>query len=145
MTIRQLTVYVENKKGALVEITTKLAENGIDLRAMSIADTKDFGILRLIVSDTDKAVEVLHGMGILVKVTDVLGVKISDEIGNLSQALQVLDDNGINLEYLYAFLLRTDKHAYTVLRVEDNEHASQCLINAGFSIITDSDIAKLLR
>ena len=145
MTIRQLTVFVENKKGALVEITTVLAQNGIDMRAMSIADTKEFGILRLIVNDTDRAVEVLKGMGILVKVTEVLGVKISDRPGHLSQALQVLDDNGINLEYLYAFLLRTDKHAYTVLRVADNDLAAKCLEDAGYHIITDSDIAKLLK
>ena len=144
MTIRQVTVYVENKRGALAEITSCLAGAGVDMRALSIADAKEFGILRLIVNDTDRAVESLKKIGVIAKVTEVLGVKISDRPGHLSQALSVLDDAGINVEYMYAFLLRTQKHAYTVFRVADNEHAAKVLTEAGFHIITDADVAKLL-
>lgn len=143
MAINQLTVFVENKQGALVDITEVLASKNIDLRALSIADTEDFGILRLIVNNNELASKTLSEHGYLVKNTDVVGVKIGDEPGKLSKALAVLDKFEINLEYLYAFLTRTEKHAYVVLRVADNKAAEKALTDAGFHIITDSDIAKL--
>ncbi len=143
MSLKQLTVFVENKQGAIVDITDALAKNHIDLRALSIADTKDFGILRLIVNDNEPAKKTLEDQGYLVKNTDVVGVKIGDAPGKLSMALKVLDDAQINLEYLYAFMARTEKHAYVVLRVADNTSAEKALEDAGFHLITDSDISKL--
>ena len=128
MSIKQLTVFVENKQGALVEITEALAERDINIRALSIADTEDFGILRLIVNDTALACTTLLDNGYLIKTTDVVGVKIGDAPGKLSGALKVLDDAGINMEYLYAFLTRTEKHAYVVVRVADNAAAEQIII-----------------
>lgn len=143
MSLKQLTVFVENKQGALVTITDALASHGINLRALSIADTEDFGILRLIVDDIAAAGSILTGEGHLIKTTDVVGVKIGDQPGKLSKALQVLDDAGINMEYLYAFMARTERHAYVVLRVADNVAAEQALTAAGFHLITDADINKL--
>lgn len=143
MAINQLTVFVENKQGALVDITDALASKNIDLRALSIADTEDFGILRLIVNNNELASKTLSEHGYLVKNTDVVGVKIGDEPGKLSKALAVLDKFEINLEYLYAFLTRTEKHAYVVLRVADNTAAEKALTDAGFNIITNKDIEKL--
>ena len=143
MSLKQLTVFVENKQGAIVDITDALAKNHVDLRALSIADTKDFGILRLIVNDNELGIKTLQDNGYLVKNTDVVGVKIGDAPGKLSNALKVLDDEKINLEYLYAFMARTEKHAYVVLRVADNEKAETALEKAGFHLITDADIAKL--
>ena len=143
MSLTQLSVFVENKQGALVSITRALAENNVNIRALSIADTEDFGILRIIVNDTAKAFDVLGAEGFLVKATDVLGVKIGDEPGKLSDALEVLDQNEIFLEYLYAFMSRTEKHAYVVLRVEDNDKAQSALESAGFHMITDADVNKL--
>lgn len=143
MAIKQITVFVENKQGALVEITNTLAKNDVNLRALSIAETQDFGILRLIVNDEESAEKTLVDAGYLIKVTDVVGVKISDEPGKLTQALSVLDKAGINMEYLYAFMSRTEKHAYVVIRVEDNEIAEKILINAGFKIVTTADVNKL--
>ena len=143
MAIKQITVFVENKQGALVEITNTLAKNDVNLRALSIAETQDFGILRLIVNDEESAEKTLVDAGYLIKVTDVVGVKISDEPGRLTQALSVLDKAGINMEYLYAFMSRTEKHAYVVIRVEDNEIAEKILINAGFKIVTTADVNKL--
>ena len=143
MAIKQITVFVENKQGALVEITNTLAKNDVNLRALSIAETQDFGILRLIVNDEESAEKTLVDAGYLIKVTDVVGVKISDEPGRLTQALSVLDKAGINMEYLYAFMSRTEKHAYVVIRVEDNEIAEKILINAGFKIVTAADVNKL--
>ncbi len=143
MAIKQLTVFVENKQGALVEITDMLAKKNVNIRALSIADTQDFGILRLIVNDNDTALAVLTEHGYLIKTTDVVGVKIGDEPGKLSKALEVLDSASINMEYLYAFMARTQKHAYVVVRVADNDAAEASLTAAGFHMITDADICKL--
>ncbi len=143
MAIKQLTVFVENKKGAVVDITDKLAASGVNIRALSIAETEDFGILRLIVNDEAKAEQALIEEGYLIKVTEVVGVKIGDEPGKLSGALGVLDRAGINLEYLYAFMARTQKHAYVVFRVEENEEAEEALEAAGFHLVTLADINKL--
>ena len=101
------------------------------------------GILRLIVNDEETAVKTLKEKDYLIKVTDVVGVKIGDAPGKLSAALDVLDKAGINVEYLYAFMARTEKHAYVVLRVEDNDVAEKALEDAGFHLITDADINKL--
>ncbi len=143
MAIKQITVFVENKQGALVSITDILAQNNVNIRALSIAETNDFGILRLIVNDEVTAEKTLSENGYLIKVTEVVGVKIGDDPGKLTAALGVLDRAGINMEYLYAFMARTEKHAYVVFRVEDNEIAESALANAGFKLITDPDIAKL--
>ena len=143
MSIKQLTVFVENKQGALVSITELLSKNNINLRALSIAETEDFGILRLIVNDEEAAEKILADGGYLIKITDVVGVKIGDAPGKLSEALKVLDENKINMEYLYAFMARTEKHAYVVIRVEDNNAAETALTNAGFHLITEADINKL--
>ncbi len=143
MSLKQLTVFVENKQGALAAITQSLAEHNVNLRALSIADTQDFGILRLIVNDNDTAVKTLRDEGYVLKITDVVGVKIGDAPGKLSKALKVLDDNHINMEYLYAFMARTEKHAYVVLRVEDNDSAEKALEAEDFHLITDADVCKL--
>lgn len=143
MAIKQITVFVENRQGSLVSITRTLSENNVNIRALSIADTKDFGILRLIVNDEATAEKVLIENGYLIKVTDVVGVKIGDAPGKLTEALDVLDKAGINMEYLYAFMARTEKHAYVVLRVEDNALAESALQSAGFHLVTVADVCKL--
>ena len=143
MAIKQLTVFVENKQGAVVSITDTLSKYNINIRALSIAETPEFGILRLVVNDDFTAEKILNEEGYLIKSTEVVGVKISDEPGKLSEALAVLDKNNINLEYLYVFMARTEKHAYVVLRVENNAAAEDALVNAGFKLIKESDISKL--
>ena len=143
MALKQLTVFVENKQGTVVSVTDALAGNNINIRALSIAETEGFGILRLIVDDEATAEKVLEEAGYLIKITNVVGVKIGDAPGKLSAALRVLNQAGINMEYLYAFMSRTERHAYVVLRVEDNAAAEAVLENAGFHIITDADVNKL--
>ena len=143
MAIKQLTVFVQNQKGTVASVTDILSKNNINLRALSIAETKDFGILRLIVNDEKAAEAVLAENGYLIKVIDVVGVKIGDAPGKLTAALDVLDKADINVEYLYAFMARTEKHAYVVLRVEDNTLAEKVLTDAGFKMITEADINKL--
>ena len=143
MAIKQLTVFVQNKKGTVVSVTDILSKNNINLRALSIAETQDFGILRLIVNDEAAAEKALLENGYLIKTIDVVGVKISDEPGKLTEALDVLDKANMNVEYLYAFMARTEKHAYVVLRVEENEAAEKALTEAGFKMISEADICKL--
>ena len=143
MAIKQLTVFVENKQGAVVSITETLSAANVNLRALSIAETEEFGILRLITKDTELAKNLLAEEGYLIKTTEVIGVKISDEAGKLSEALKVLDAQKINMEYLYAFMARTEKHAYVVIRVENNEAAEKALTDAGFRLVTEADVNKL--
>lgn len=143
MAIKQLTVFIQNKKGTVALVTDTLSKNNVNIRALSIAETQDFGILRMVVNDNETAERVLTENGYLIKTIDVVGVKIGDEPGKLTAALNVLDNAGINIEYLYAFMSRTEKHAYVVLRVEENEEAEVILAEAGFKLIKDSDVAKL--
>lgn len=143
MAIKQLSVFVPNKAGELVKITDALNKANIDIRAMSIADTQDFGILRLIVSDIDKAKETLEENECFASTTDVVAVEISDEPGSLSKVLGILSDNEIGIEYMYAFIAVSKKGAYVVLRVEDNDKAESILIDNGIKIVTQDDTTKL--
>lgn len=139
MAIKQLSIFVENKRGRLVEITKMLADSGVNMRALSIADTRDFGILRLIVDDTQKACLVLAENNVMVKITDVVAVEMPHRTGSLNAALTVLNNAGINVEYLYAFLSSSGQGAYVVLRVADNAQAEQALKDAGYNVLSDED------
>ena len=135
MKIRQLTVFVENKVGYLSEITELFAKNNIDMKALSIADTKDFGILRLIVDDPEKALKILKDHGLLGTITEVIGVEIKNAAGELSKALSALAEKGVNVEYLYAFLSGTKESAFVVIKATDNLKAETVLKAAGFKEI----------
>ena len=128
MTVKQISVFLENKAGCLAAFTKVLRENNIDMRAMSIAETPDFGILRIIVDDTYKTACVLKEADYIFSITPVLAVEVSDEAGGLYQIVQILGDNKINLEYTYAFITRKKGQAYMIFRVEDNEKAINCLL-----------------
>ena len=143
MTIKQISTFLENKPGRLVKLTPQPAENNIDLRALSLADTSDFGILRIIVSETEKALEVLKEGGYVAKITPVLAVEIEDKPGGMSAVLDILAKNGINLEYTYAFMTRHAGSAYMICRVGDNEKAEALLAEAGIKTAEQSEIAKL--
>lgn len=126
-TIDQISIFVENKAGSLVDITRILSGANIDIRAMSLADTADFGVLRLIVDRPDDAVEALRGNQCIVNVTKVIAVPINDAPGSLAKVLALLADNGLFIEYSYAFITRKSDNAYVVFRLEDNEKAAQVL------------------
>ena len=143
MTIRQISIFVENRRGRLAEITGVLSDNNIDIRALSIADTSDFGILRIIVNNPDKAVGTLKKAGVTVSVTDVLAVRIADEPGGLHSILEVLSGKDIALEYAYAFVTRRDSDAYVILRVENNAEAVDVLTKAGKSFLNPGEIYDL--
>ena len=139
MTINQLTVLIENKRGRLAEITKILKENGVDIRALSIADTKEFGILRLIVNDAQKAADVLKADGFTVSLTKVVAIGIDDRPGGLAAAMEVLRDNNISVEYMYAFISRSEDTAYVILRVANNEEAVRIFTENGFKVMCSDE------
>ena len=135
MYIKQLSIFVENKSGRLAEITEALGAAGVDIRALSVADTTDFGILRLIVDRPDEAKELLSSKGLTVSLTDVIAVSIADKPGEFARVLRVLFVAGIAVEYMYAFITRNEDNAYVILRVADNEKASAVITDAGMSLL----------
>ena len=139
MAISQISVFVENRPGRLADITAVLAKNSIDIRALSVADTSDYGILRLIVNDPKSA---LRSEGMTASATQVLGIIIPDEPGGLARAIKVLSDAQISVEYAYAFITPSVGNAYVIIRVEDNDKASEILKGAGIELIEQDDIFK---
>lgn len=140
MTISQLSVFVENKQGSMSGIAEVLAEAGIDIRALTIADTTDFGILRLIVRNPEKAKKVLQEKNFVVTINQVVGVEVPDMVGGLARVLRILDDALINIEYMYDFLAIKEEKAYIILRVESNTKTVDLLEKNGIRCIQDSDI-----
>jgi hypothetical protein len=135
MEIYQVSVFVENKSGKLADITDVLSENGINIRALSIADTADFGILRIIVEDPVSTEKILIEHGFTVTLTKVIGARISDTPGGLSYVLRILSDAGIGIEYLYAFIEKTADRASVILRVDNDEKAEKILADKGVELI----------
>ena len=137
MAIKQLSVFVENKQGTLCGITQVLAENGIDMKALTLADTTDFGIMRMIVTDTEKAGVLLSDKGYLVKINSVVAVEMENKPGALSEIIAALGEAGMNIEYLYAFIAVCGKNARVVLRLDDNEKAESVLEATGVKVIRE--------
>ncbi|MGN0742711.1 MAG: ACT domain-containing protein [Candidatus Fimadaptatus sp.] len=143
MFVKQVSIFLENTKGSLKKVTALLRDNGIDLIALSIADTRDFGILRTIVSDTDRAVEIIREAGYAVKLTDVLAVAVPDRPGGLNDVLELLDEAGIAIEYLYSFVRTSGDHALIIFRVEELERASGVLEGAGIKLLMQEQVRNL--
>ena len=143
MSIKQLSVFAENKPGAVAQITDVLSENSIDMRAMNIADTQDFGILRMIVSDTEKARLALTERRCVVSVTDVVCVEMPDRPGALGNIIKLLAENSVNIEYMYAFIAVSRNHAYVVFRVSDNAKTEALLTDNGLKLASEEDISAL--
>lgn len=137
MSIKQVSVFVENRQGALCGITDALAENGIDMKALTLADTADFGIMRMIVTDTEKAKEVIADKGYLVKVNEVVAVEMENKPGALAEVIAVLGEAGMDIEYLYAFIAVCGKNARVVIRVNDNEKAEALLAAKGITVVNE--------
>ncbi len=142
MEMKQISVFVENRAGRLADITAILADHNIDIRALSIADTTDYGILRLIVSNPDAAVTALKAEGLTVSATQVLGICIPDEPGRFAKVIRMLADAGISVEYAYAFVTPDVGNAYVILRVEDNAAAAQVLNQNSIKLIDQADIFR---
>ena len=141
--IKQISIFVENKPGRLKAMTNILKENNIDIRALSIADTKDFGILRLIVNDPDKTCEVLKNAECTVTITEVLAVGLEDKPGGLSVVMDTLFENSISVKYMYAFFSKLEGQASVILRVNDNKKAADVLKSANIKLLTSEEIYNM--
>ena len=143
MSVKQISVFLENKPGALKAMTAVLAESKIDMRAFSLAETSDFGIARIIVDDIDKTTAVLKEAGFVHSITPVIGVALSDTPGGLDSILQVLADAQVNIEYMYAFLGGRENAAYMIFRVADDAKASAALAAKGIGPVAPEELANL--
>jgi len=141
--IKQISVFVENKMGRMAEITKTIGEAGVDIRALSVADTSDFGILRLIVDRPEEAVESLRKAGITVTLTDVVAVGVDDIPGGLASAIEAISNAEINIEYMYAFISRTGGKAYVILRVDNIESAATALEQRGIQLLSGEEIYNM--
>lgn len=140
MTVKQISIFVENKIGNLAEVTKVLADAGVSLHAISLADTKDFGVLRIIVDDSYLAATTLKEQGYIFSITKVLAVAINDEPGELFRILTVLEENNINLEYLYDFNTRKSDYAYLIFKVGNVEDAVDVLKKNKIRLLCQDDL-----
>jgi len=140
MLVRQISVFLENKSGRLAEVTRHLREHQIDIRALYIADTTEYGILRMIVDHPEDALRVLSENGFTVSSTNVIAIAIADEPGMLDQALETLSDGGISVEYLYAYVGRASADAVVVMRVEKTDQALARLEEAGIRVLSAKEV-----
>ncbi len=143
MRVEQIAVFLENKSGRLAEITRILAENDINIRALSVADTADFGILRLIVDKVDRAKEVLRAGGFTVGKTNVVAVEVPDRSGGLASVLKVVTVAGLNVEYMYAFVNKSGANAVLIFRFDEMDKAIEVLQQNDFTLLTGAQICAL--
>lgn len=143
MKVEQISIFLENKSGRLADVAEVLAGAGINIRALSLADTADFGILRLIVNDTGKAKQVLKDNGFTVGKTEVVAVVVPDRPGGLSGILKYLKGGGVNVEYMYAFVQKSGENAIIIFRFDEIEKAIEVLQKAGIKILRGEEVHSL--
>lgn len=143
MQIKQLSVFIENKPGRLADITEVLAQNQVDIRAISVADTSDFGILRIIVDKPDQAVLALKEAGMTVSLSKVIAVGIGDIAGEFARVTRLLANEGIGVEYVYAFVSRDKGKAFVIIRADDGKKAAELLTEKGVQILCAEDIYNM--
>jgi len=143
MKVEQISVFLENKSGRLAEVTKLLGDGGINIRALSLADTSDFGILRLIVNDTEKAKEILKKNSFTVGKTEVIAVEVPDKPGGLSSILETIKNENLNVEYMYAFVERSGKNAVIIFRFDEIDRAIKTLTNEGITILPGEKVYSL--
>lgn len=141
--IKQISVFVENKKGRLAKITEVLGQGGVDLIALSIADTTNFGIMRCIVSEPEKAITLLKDNGFTASTTEVIVAEVSDQPGGLARVLRLLDQADISVEYLYSFVRTPNENALILFRVEDIVTATKALQEGGVKLLSEQDVYRI--
>ncbi len=140
MKVDQIAIFLENKSGRLADITSIIAENGINIRAMSLADTADFGILRLIVNDTENARLVLKENGFTVGTTEVVVVEVSDKPGGLASVLRTIKEAELNIEYMYAFTQKSGETGLIIFRFDELDKAIDALVKSGVRILSGEEV-----
>jgi hypothetical protein len=143
MNVEQISIFLENKSGRLAEVMGVLYEAGINIRALYLADTADFGILRLIVNDTEKACKALKENGFTVEKTKVVAIEVPDKPGGLSSILNTIKDEGINVEYMYAFVEKSGENAIVIFRFDELERSIDVLRKAGVKIMEGEELSAL--
>ena len=143
MKVKQISLFMENRAGRLADAARILGEAGVNIRALSLADTSDFGILRLIVDDVDRALSVLRATGHTVSVTEVVAVEVPDKPGGLASVLGVLEKAGVNVEYMYAFVEKASDKAVLVFRFEESDAALAAFRKAGVSVLPAATVYSL--
>jgi len=143
MKVEQISIFLENKSGRLAEVTRLLGGGGINIRALTLADTTDFGILRLIVSDNAKAVDILKKAGFTVGKTEVVAIEVPDRPGGLADILSRLGEEGMNVEYMYAFVEKSGDDAVVIFRFDNPDQAIELLQKSGFSIMEEQKLYSL--
>lgn len=143
MSVLQISVFIENRKGRLAEMTRLLGERGVNLRALYVADTADYGIARMIVDSPEDAAKILKDDGYTVNTTDVVALEIPDEPGGIARVLTLLDDNNLNIEYLYGFADREGRSAIDIMRIEETDRAREVLMANGIKVIDGSEVYSL--
>ena len=140
MLIKQLSLFLENKLGRLANVCRIMAQEGVNIRALSIADATDFGVLRLIVDNPDLAQEKLKARGIIVSITDVIGIKVPDRPGGLAEALDLLGMENISVEYMYAFVGKSGDQAMVILRLDDNAKGIEAVKKHHIELMTPEEV-----
>lgn len=140
MKLQQLSVFIENRPGALIAPCRLLSDNGIDIRTLSLADTSQYGILRMIVSDYTRAAELLGQAGFTTRLTEVIAVEIPDHAGGLADMLSAVEPAGVNVEYMYAFTEGRDGKAVMIFRFDQPDAAAERLVQAGFNVLGGVEI-----
>ena len=140
MAIKQITIFLENRAGRLLEITQLLAYNKIDLRALNIAETTDYGLLRVIVDDSEKALKVLKDSGAIATTTEVLAVAVPNIPGGLNTLLQVLANANVDVSYMYSIFGHTDENAYMILQLNDADEVAELLKSKGITVVNEEKL-----
>lgn len=143
MRVKQISIFIENRSGRLREVADVLGKNTINIRALSLADTSDYGILRLIVDNPEKARDVLKRDNFTLSETDVIAVEVADKPGGLSEVLDILGETGINVEYMYAFVEKSSNNAVIIFRIEDIETAIKVLGEKNIRILSHEQVTQL--
>jgi len=143
MKITQISVFLENRKGRLHQVCNLLGENNINIRALTIAETESFGVLRIVVDDSEKAITTLKQNHFVANITDVTAVEVDDKPGGLSKILKILDENDVNIEYMYGFMEKFSDKALLVFRFENTETAQKVLLENNIKIVTRQEIKGL--
>lgn len=143
MFVKQISVFLENTKGSLSRLTRLLSKNGVDLIALSIADTEQYGIMRCIVSDTEAGVKIMREAGYVARLTDVLAVSVPDQPGGLTNVLNLLNAADVSVEYLYSFVRNSGSHALVIFRLNDNERGAKVLQEGDITLLTQEEVRSL--
>ena len=143
MSVKQISVFLENKKGRLAQVTSVLSTEKINIRALSLADTADFGVLRIIVNNPERCLAVLKANSFVAQVTEVIAIEVEDKPGGLARILEVLDQDNVNVEYMYAYVEKTRENAIVICKIDDRERALQVLEKNDIAVVRAEELKTL--